>query len=189
VEVTDLLEKKPAETKAQTNADKPLFDPIVINVPKSETSKPKTEPAQEKPSETPKTEEPKPETKTVTEEEPPAGDPTNTGEQRVRVIVTDNLSGENSSCTLLVGQTSISLLNNGGNLGILVGYDDGNVDTSKITATSSSPDDIDVMLEPEIGRQSKRAFFVVKSISRKTGIFTVTFHSPCGKKEVQVRVR
>ncbi|HLM01479.1 MAG TPA: hypothetical protein VK400_10540, partial [Pyrinomonadaceae bacterium] len=206
VEVTDLLaERKTNQTKAQTTsaADKSLFDPIVINVPKNDTVNPKPEPTQagENPAQQmPKTEEPKPETQQqaeLTGEKPKAADndPANTGENRVRVIVTDNLQsqrGENSTCSLFVGQNSISLLNNGGNLGILVGYGDlanGGGDTTKITATSSSPDDIDVILEPEIGRQSRRAFFVVKSISRKTGIFTVTFHSPCGKKEVQVRVR
>ncbi|HEX8736169.1 MAG TPA: hypothetical protein VF721_12650 [Pyrinomonadaceae bacterium] len=186
VEVTDPLEKKKSETKPQANTEKPLFDPIVINVPKNET-KPKTEPTEEKPSEKPKTE---PETQPkLTEEKPKTEDPLASGEQRVRVIVTDNLSPENSTCSLAVGQSSISLVNNGGNLGVLVGYSDASGDTSKITATSSSPDDIDVSLEPEIGKQSKRAFFVVKSISPKTGIFTVTFNSPCGKKEVQVKVR
>ena len=190
VEVTDPLEKKPAETKTQANINKPLFDPIVINVPKSETPKPKSESVEETPSETPKTEEPKPETQPkLTEEKPKTDDSLASGEQRVRVIVTDNLTGENPSCSLMVGQTSISLLNNGGNLGVLVGYDDNSGDISKITATSSSPDDIDVIVEPEIGKQSRRAFFVIKSISPKTGIFTVTFNSPCGKKEIQVKVR
>lgn len=195
VEVTDPLEKKPAETKPQTNPDKPLFDPVVINVPKTDAAKPKTEPAEEKPAETPKTEEPKTDAQPKsTEEKPKPDDSLASGEQRVRVIVTDNLAGENPPCTLAIGQTSISLLNNGGNLGVLVGYSDAggyavSGDISKITAASSSPDDVDVTLEPEIGKQSRRAFFVIKSISRKTGIFTVTFHSPCGKKEVQVKVR
>ena len=190
VEVTDPLEKKPAATKPQANPDKILFDPIVINVPKTETVKPKTEPTEETPAETPKNEEPKTETQAkLTEEKPKGGNPLTSGEQRVRVIVTDNLAGENPTCSLLAGQNSISLLHDGGNLGVLVGYDDASGDISKITATSSSPGDIDVMLEPEIGKQSRRAFFVIKSISPKIGIFTVTFHSPCGKKEIQVKVR
>lgn len=190
VEVTDPLEKKRLETKTQAAADKPLFDPIVISVPKNETTKPKTEPAEEKPSEAPQTEEPKAETPPKsTEEKPKTGDPSDNGEQRVRVIVTDNLPGENPPCSLVAGQTSISLLNSGGNLGVLVGFDDNRGDISKITAISSSPDDIDVTVEPEIGKQSRRAFFIIKSISAKTGIFTVTFNSPCGKKEIQVKVR
>jgi len=190
VEVTDLLEKKKTETKAQTDEKKPLFEQIVISVPKTETTKPKSEPVEEKPAETAKIEEPKPETPArMTEEKPKPTDPLSTGEQRVRVIVTDNLTGENPSCSLVTGQTSISLLNNGGNLGVLVGYSDNDGDLSKITAVSSSSDDIGITLEPEIGKQSKRAFFIIKSISPKIGIFTVTFDSPCGKKEVQVKVR
>lgn len=189
VTLTDPLEKK-TETKAQTDEKKPLFDPIVINVPKTETNKPKIEPTEEKPIETAKIEEPKPETQAkITEEKPKSIDPLSTGEQRVRVIVTDNLAGENPACSLVVPQSSISLLNNGGNLGVLIGYSSDDGDVSKITAVSSSDDDINVTLEPEIGKQSKRAFFIIKSISTKTGIFTVTFDSPCGKKEVQVKVR
>lgn len=190
VAVTDPLERKTTETKASTNEKKPLFEPVVISVPKPGTTKPKTEPAEEKPAETAKTEEPKLETEArVTEEKPKTADPLSTGEQRVRVIVTDNLTGENASCSLTVAQNTISLLNNGGNLGVLVGYNNDEGDISQITAVSSSFDDISVTLEPEIGKQSKRAFFVIKSISPKTGIFTVTFDSPCGKKEVQVKVR
>lgn len=205
VEITDPLEKKSTETKPLTNqtptADKSLFDPIVINVPKPEAVKLKTETnAETKPVATPtpvKTEEPNLDlqAKTTTQQTKP--DPIASGEDRPRVIVTENYptatTSENTPCSLVTGQTNISLLNNGGKLGVLVGYaGDGFTDTSdisKITAVSSSPNDISIEFEPDIGKQSNRAFFVIKSISQKTGIFTVTFNSPCGKKELQVKVR
>ena len=89
---------------------------------------------------------------------------------------------------MVVSQESLWLLNGGGGLGVLVGFA-GKADASKITARSSSPKDVEVSVEPEIGAVSGRAFFLIKSISTKTGAFTVTFDSPCGKKDIQVKVR
>ena len=110
---------------------------------------------------------------------------------RPRVVTAENSAETNSAETpscVVVSQESISILSKGGNLGVLVGLNqDG--DISKITAESSSSADITATLEPDIGRQSNRAFFVIKSISENKGVFTVTFTSPCGKKEIQVKVR
>lgn len=106
--------------------------------------------------------------------------------ERLRVVT--ETPAETSSSCVVVNHESISILSNGGNLGILVGLNqDG--DAKKIVAESSSPTDISISLEPDIGKQSNRAFFVVKSVSEKKGIYTVTFTSPCGKKEIQVKVR
>jgi hypothetical protein len=41
------------------------------------------------------------------------------------------------------------------------------------------------MIEGVTGRR----FFVVKSVSERTGVFQVNFESPCGKREVEVHVR
>jgi hypothetical protein len=59
----------------------------------------------------------------------------------------------------------------------------------QLIARSSSPDDVEVLFEPEIIAPAGRAFYVVKSVSSKTGVFTVTFEAPCGKKEMSVTVR
>ena len=89
---------------------------------------------------------------------------------------------------VVVSQESVSILNNGGNLGILVGLSQP-VGISNLTAESGSPEDISVVLEPDIGKQSGRAFYLIKSISEKKGTFSVVFTSPCGKKEIPVKVR
>jgi hypothetical protein len=73
-------------------------------------------------------------------------------------------------------------------LGVLVGFE-GAGDARQITAISSSPADVEVALEIGIGERSNRAFFIIRSVTAKTGIFTVTFEAPCGKKEMLVTIR
>ncbi len=220
----------------KSNVPKPLFDPVIINVQKTDTPKieiPKTETAIVETSkiDTPKVE--TPETKTPDEKPPltiqPEPTPTETpqptpeikveptpevtpspapetkipeksddaklssGEFRPRIIITDNtgakpVTEEISTCKIIVSQDTLSLLNGGGSLGVLVGFEtDG--DPKQIVAASSSPNDVFVAIEPGIGETEKRVFFIIKSISTKAGVFSVTFEAPCGKKEILVKVR
>lgn len=183
----------PAETSAKMRnfppnppaKSKSAFEPVVINLPKSENDSPKNETTAEK--NLKQTAEEKPKGETKPEENRQKNELIAAGEQRPRVFVTDNLA--NAPCSLLVNQERISLLNGGGMVGILAGYSDGDGDRDKIKAFSDRPADVVVELDPEVGKQTNQAFFIVKSVSTKTGVFTVTFDSPCGRKEVQVRVR
>jgi predicted Zn-dependent protease len=202
-------ENKPAETPAPT-AQKPLFDPVVISVgnpenAKTDTPKPETivpkpveeKPAEEKPREVKTTEvvqkiEPAP-TPEIKPAEKPIDDKILSGEYRPRIIITENtgaktVTEEISTCKLAISPDSLSLLNGGGSLGVTVGFD-GDGDFRQITAASSSPEDIEVRPDIEIGASQKRAFFIIKSVTTKTGVFTVTFEAPCGKKEILVKVR
>lgn len=156
------------EKTPPTETAKSIFDSVVISVPPPEAKKPaqsdENAPKQSK-------------------ENVSAG-------SRPRVIITDKLSNDSSSepaSCLVTSQENISILSQGGNLGILIGYNK-DEDISKITAESSSPEDVAVTREPD-SKQSNRAFFVIKSISAKTGEIPVTFTSPCGKKEIRVTVR
>ncbi|HVE58814.1 MAG TPA: tetratricopeptide repeat protein [Pyrinomonadaceae bacterium] len=187
--------KKPEPAPA--NTPKPLFEPIIISVGKTET--PKTEPevnkpTEEKPSEpvekTESTETPKTENKTP---EKPVDEKILTGENRPRIIITDNtgaktVTEEITTCKIIVSPASLSLLNGGGSLGVEVMFENEG-DLTQITAGSSSPSDVQVTLDTEIGKGSKKLFFIVKSVSTKTGVFSVTFEAPCGKKEILVKVR
>ena len=171
------IEKRITKTTSDISP-KPLFEPIVINVPKSETPQPEV-----------KSDENADDENTVKEK--PLNPKNNEERGRPRVIIENKYespNGETAQCKIIVSQESMSLINGGGNLGILVGFE-GVGDLKELTVSSSSPDDIQVMLEPDIGAQSGKAFFVVKSISSKKGIYTVTFESPCGKKNVPVKVR
>lgn len=164
-----------------------LFDPVVINVQKPENAPLKTTGSPEKPAEPVETEkrdvESKPEAKPLIDESVASG------AQRPRVVVTDNLANKIAPCVLTVSQEKVSLVSGGGMIGISVGYEEANGEPAKITAASNSLRDVVVELDPEISRQSGQAFFVIKSVSTKTGAFTVTFEAPCGRKEVRVTVR
>ena len=92
------------------------------------------------------------------------------------------------TCRIITSQESVSIINNGGSLGILVGFENGG-DAGKIKSASSNPTDIEVTFEPEIGALSGRAFFIVKSISENKGLFSAVFEAPCGRKEISVKVR
>jgi tetratricopeptide (TPR) repeat protein len=167
-------EKKQTVVK-QNPETKLLFDPIVIIVPNSETTKSKDENVGKEN-----------ETKDKSLEKK------NDSDADKSPVVTEKSSGSQerqiAQCKIIASQENISLLRGGGNLGILVGFEEAG-DLKDITASSSSPKNIEVTLEPEIGGQSGRAFFVIKSISSKKGVFTITFDAPCGKKNVLVNVR
>lgn len=167
---------KPADTKP---ANKPLFEPVVITVPKTEAIKP----ANDKPAE-------KNGDKSTESANKPSDDTVSIF-NRPRVVVEDKLaktSSEEPPSCLVVSQDRLSILSQGGNLGILVGYS-GEGDISKITGESANPNDINVTPDPEVIKQTNRMFFLIKSTSANKGVFTVTFNSPCGKKEVLVKVR
>ncbi len=151
VEVEETVKTPPVEP-----AQKSLFEPIIITVPKTETRTPK---------------------KSLGE----------TGESRPRVVVEPE-AAPIPPCKILLNQESASVVVDGGSLALiaeLVG--DGAVE--EIKATSSSPADVEAVFDSPIGGQTKRALFVVKSVSQKKGIFTVTFEMPCGRKDVSVSVR
>lgn len=181
-ETTPTPEIKPKSSPTQ----KPLFDPVVIEVGKS-TAKPSPSPT---PTENTETEKKDAETTEKKDTETPANNLVTVTDPFARPRVVNENSTENSetpSC-LVASQESLSILNNGGNLGLLVGYlREG--DISKITFASSSPDDVTAILDSGNGKQSNRASYIIKSISANKGVFTITFNSPCGNKTIQVKVR
>ena len=170
---TKPTEPAPAETKVEPKTDQPhetptvnsgepaqksIFDPIIITVPKTETK------SAIKPSE-------------------------NSGENRPRVIITDAVEPKPvQPCRILVNQENASIIGDGGMLALIAEIV-GAGEVRDIKAVSSSPADIETTFDSEIGGQTKRALFSVKSVSQKKGVFTVTFEMPCGKKEVSINVR
>ena len=82
----------------------------------------------------------------------------------------------------------MSLINDGGRVGILVGFD-GEGDPAAIRAIPSSTADLDVSLVPEVAGISGRVFFIIRSVSKNVGLYEVAFEAPCGKRSVTVKVR
>ena len=179
---TKPTETTQTETKAETKPEqKPLFEPIIITIPNSSNRPTETPKTENKPTEESKSEESKSETT-----KKPVDEAVASGEVRARKVTPK--TEEIPPCTIVANQENVSILNGGGTLGVLVGFEkDG--DLTQIKAVSSNPNDVEVVFDPEIGKNSGRAFFVIKSISTKIGIFTVTFEAPCGKKEILVKVR
>ncbi len=187
----------------------PLFESIIINVPRSgRQEKPKEVDPKPDPevSETVKTEvvaaEPEIGIEPKLDETDSENDNAAKSEQvesvprtvsRPRVVsgsVSDNSASSNvNECKLKIANETISLLNDGGSLGMFVGFDGNGGDATKIRAVSESPNDVDVILQPDINVLSERAFFIFKSISTKVGTYNVSFDSNCGKKIVVVNVR
>jgi tetratricopeptide (TPR) repeat protein len=148
---------------------KELFEPIIITIPSAGN---KTDKSAEKPKQT----------------EPPAKETDNSGAARARVVVEKSDKDEPPKCSLTLSQENVSLLNDGGSIGILVGIE-GDGDVKDLTATSSNPRDVTVVLDPGIGGP-RRAFYVIKSVSVMTGSYTIMFESPsCGKREIAVKVK
>jgi tetratricopeptide (TPR) repeat protein len=166
-----------------TRTSKPLFDPIVISIPRpaAERTKPVSEPTPEisDAAETDKKAVPETEKKDTARSDDPA---------RPRIVEGKAITGELLPCEISVSQESVSIINNGGSIAMLVSIEQGE-DIKQVTAESNSPSDVEVVSEPDITGVASRSMFVVKSISEKTGLYQVSFRAPCGKKVITVRVR
>lgn len=192
VKSSETVETEPVETKDQTEQvetqkkaeeqtppttdltrdegpGKPLAEPLKIELPEQDADK--------KPSE--KDEPPDADTDTTSEKPAPTVRPRVVRDLPVQEI-------EEDECPLTISQEVVSIRNNGGSVGILVTIDG---DAAEIRAVSSSPENVEVRSEPDIVGVAGRAFFEVRSRSTATGEFRVTFTTPCGKKQVIVRVR
>jgi tetratricopeptide (TPR) repeat protein len=175
-----------SEKLTTSAATKPLFEPIIITIPGRRPPRPAA-------SETTKTS--TDEKKTSTDEKPvetnrePDRAAVSTGSARPRVIEGREVKVEEPEpCVVDVSQENVSLINGGGKVGILVHVDrPGDIKT--LIATSSSPKDVEVILEPEIGGVPDGRFYVIRSISSAVGVYQVAFSVPCGKKELIVTVR
>lgn len=95
-------------------------------------------------------------------------------------------TSEIAPCTVTTSEDVISIKNNGADLAVIVGTENDG-DLSSLTATSSSAADLELRRE-NITAIKGRALYVVRSITAKTGDFSVLFELPCGKKEIVVKV-
>jgi tetratricopeptide (TPR) repeat protein len=92
------------------------------------------------------------------------------------------------TCQIVLSQDIVSVINNGGSMGVLVGVEKA-VEGGEINAVSSSPENVQAVFEPGIGAIPGRAFFIIRSISPTLGEYKVKFETPCGEKEILVKVR
>lgn len=179
-----VIVEDPVGNGRQTANTKDLFEPVIIKVPGS-ASKPEKEEAEKQAGSVIAAA--KSETEKRTETKKPIDDTVSSGASRLRVVDGKEIRSD-TQCSLELSQETVSLINGGGSLGILVSIV-GVGDFNDIVTKSSSPKDVEIKVEPEIGGASGRRFYVIKSVSTSVGVYQVTFESPCGKKEIVVRVR
>ena len=95
-------------------------------------------------------------------------------------------SASNGACRIAVSENEITLRSNGGSRTITVTLD-GASERPTVSPTTTNWADIVVLSEPQPDPTTFR--FTITSVSRMTGLFTVTFNSPCGKQFVQITVK
>lgn len=167
-----IIVNDPFKTGEKSTKTKDLFEPVIIKVPGgASASKPKERTAGS-------------ERESVEVRTEPSA---SAGRTRSRVIEGKEISSD-QRCSIAVSQDNIMLLSGGGSLGLRVSID-GDGDLKDIMASSGNPRDIEVRPEPLIDGVTGRRFYVIKSISDRTGIFQVNLESPCGKREITVHVR
>ena len=107
-------------------------------------------------------------------------------ENRPRVIVEKEPV---KPCQLKVSEENVSILSSGEGFNVLVNFETETAEKN-IKATSSNPGDVEVIFQPEADGDANRAgVFIIKSISQKTGRFTIKFEAACGAREISVNVR
>ena len=176
---------KPQDLKAtgvpvttSENGSKPLFEPVIITVPKPQAKRGLTNLRAKSPDVS------RTDTKPNVDDEAPTN-----GEARPRIIAGKDVNVvEPPACAISVSRETISILNNGGGLGILLQMDAAG-DLKSVSATADSPDDIKIELEPEIAGIKGQAFYLIRSATTRKGEFKVRFAAPCGSKEITVVVR
>ena len=154
--------EKIENSPVKTNTEKPLFETVIITVPKSKLPKiTKTEVTEEKP---------KAEAVESVAMVKPIDENISSGATRPRIIQEKEIEYEETPpCQITVSEENISLLNGGGSLGVLVGME-GEGDAKKIAAQSSSPTDIEAKLESEIGNLSGRTNLAYQFNEKKLGL-------------------
>jgi len=170
------VEIKPETPKVEATPEtkKPLFEPVVIEIKKPEVGVTKSDPSKD-----PVADEGK-----KKEDEKPAAE---NSPGRPRFVEGKEVRSEElPPCTLSVSQETISLIGGGGSVGIIVTTDG---DPRLVKAESSSSKDVEVVSDSEVTAATKQMLFVVRSLSTSTNSYQVTFTSPCGKKEIAVKIR
>ena len=102
----------------------------------------------------------------------------------------ENPSIVDTSCNLRVLQSEVLISSNGGLATLAVDLE-GLARPEDLKAKSSDEDDLTIETDGDVGRTARglRLLFSVKSKTGESGVYTVTFSSPCGKKQVLVKVQ
>jgi tetratricopeptide (TPR) repeat protein len=97
---------------------------------------------------------------------------------------------ESGTCALVLSDEAVSIKPNGGRATITVNLENYSGATPpRIDPSTDNWADISILAEPHAASDGNTLRFTVTSNTAKTGAFTVTFASPCGKHDVTVNVK
>jgi tetratricopeptide (TPR) repeat protein/outer membrane biosynthesis protein TonB len=180
---TPTPEPTPTPTPTPTPEQTPAPTPTPEQTPASEMAT-NTAPAEVPPGPPqPAVNDEPPATPTPTPQPTPSAPESARRQERKRRVTNDG------KCTINVSEQTLTIQNNGGSALITVTLD-GLDSTEQVTASTSDWSALAVFPEPKSNAPSSNALvFSVAPISKKTGLFTITFKSPCGSKDVTVTVK
>ena len=92
-----------------------------------------------------------------------------------------------TTCRLIASPSLINLSVDGSPT--LIGVSSFGGDHREITARTNSTADIEVIADESAKDDGFKKIFKSRSISAKAGVFKITFTSPCGSREVEIRVK
>lgn len=187
--VTENKSENKTEDVTESKTEKPSLRPRVVKEKSDDTSGNQTE---SKTEDTPKQDEVEKkqvrprvipssneETKTETEKQPSAIETKQTDE---------TTNPKTNTCTVSVTQEEISILNDGGTIAITLMFDGMPFEAKKVSLKFDWAN-INVFLEQDAKTDERSALYKIISVSKKTGEYKITFTTPCGSKEVLVKVR
>jgi tetratricopeptide (TPR) repeat protein len=97
---------------------------------------------------------------------------------------------ESGTCALVLSDEAVSIKPNGGRATITVNLENFSGATPpRVNPSTDNWADISILAEPHAATDGNTLRFTVTSNTAKTGAFTVTFASPCGKHDVTVNVK
>jgi tetratricopeptide (TPR) repeat protein len=179
----------PEPTPERTPAPTPTPEAIPVTTPTPEAASsptPDTTPSptpEATPSPTPEASSTPEASPTPTPEATPDATPTPAAVRRTHSVGA-------GSCTLNASEESLSIQANGGSAPLALTFEN-YTGASPPRVTPSTPNWADIMIlaEPRKPEDGASLRFSVTSVSGKTGSFTVTFVTPCGKLDIPVSVK
>ncbi|HKG12076.1 MAG TPA: hypothetical protein VKB12_02010, partial [Pyrinomonadaceae bacterium] len=93
-------------------------------------------------------------------------------------------------CTLLASEESLAIRANGGSATVALAFENySGASPPRVNPSTPNWADIMIVAEPRKPEDGGRIRFSIISVSGKTGPFTVTFATPCGKLDLPVNVK
>ena len=120
---------------------------------------------------------------TPTPEATPTPEPTPAAVRRTHAVGAGD-------CTLNASEESLTIQANGGSASLALAFESySGASPPRVTPSTPNWADIMILAEPRKPEDGAGMRFSITSVSGKTGSFTVTFATPCGKLDLPVNVR